>query len=557
MAKNKLVRAEDGFDLPRLNQEDGTSYGWFDRWQVGTTPDGKFLTDYADWEARDLFEMLTKDYKSRQMENVLTLPILSAEYQITPADGGEAEAKWLNDYWMTDPLQGGCRTSLDQIIGLCTSAFYYKRAYFEKVWRRGTGTFEGKIVYDDVAFRPQTTCRLMREPRTGRYAGFEQEPYYIGPEIAKAPKWPIQIAPSRAFVFTHGTRRDPLNGTSDMEVAYWAWQTKQKVLLLWFQFLQGVALPRIVVKANDTETSRNIAREVSRMKGSGVLPVSVPGGPGSVGIDLLDASGKGADQFMQAIQWLDNAATQSILAGFLDLTSTANTGTGSYALSNDASDFFLQALEAKTRELEDQVRKSLFAPLIYHNFGPTAKVPYLQFEPLNDIDKETAVSLLQTAMAMPPGGPVPTSFIAGLAEQVSNYLGLDAAQMQEDFQESFDAAAAQAKAQALATTAPGAASEIGQSVAGLAGAVGAAQDAMERGADPKIKDQFEEAHSTDETLSRQQFERNSAAQDMVAQTTEDSLIASTGGRKSLGINKPVVAATKPRRKKKPKAEDEK
>jgi hypothetical protein len=272
------------------------------------------------------------------------------------------------------------------------------------------------------------------------------------------------------------------------------------------------------------------------MKGSGVLPVSVPGGPTSVDIGLLDASGRGADQFMQVVQWLDNAATSSILAGFLDLTSTANTnGQGSYALAKDASDFFLQSLEAKTRELEWQIRSELFMPLIRHNFGPDAKVPFLQFEPLNDIDKETAVSLLQTAMAAPPGGPVPSSFISGLAEQVSNYLGLDGTQMRQDFKDSFDAAAAEAKAQALATSAPGAGSDVGQQVAGLAGAVSAAQGAVMQGADPSVEGQFQAANEADQASSAAAQQAAQAKHDMLTSHTDDALRAKTGGAKSLTL----------------------
>jgi hypothetical protein len=532
MTTFKMVKAGDE-GLPRLNQEDGTSFGFFDRWQIGTTPDGNYLTDYADWEARDLFEMLAKDYKAKQIENVLSLPIMSAEYQITPGKGDTGEAEWLKAYWDADPLQGGCRTSLDQIIGLCTSAFYYKRAYFEKVFVRGTGPFAGKVVYGDVAFRPQTTCRIMREPMTGRYAGFEQEAYWVGPQIQKGAKWPIQIPANRAFVYTHGTRRDPLNGVSDMEVAFWAWKTKQKILLLWFQFLQSVALPRITVKSTDIGTATQVAREISRMKGSGVLPLAVPNGPDSVGIDVLDASGKGANQFQAVIQWLDNAATQSVLAGFLDLVNNANEGRGSYALSADASDFFLQSLEAKTRELEWQIRQGLFAPLIYHNFGPNAVVPYLQFEPLNDIDKATAVSLLQSAMAAPPGGPVPSSFVAGLAEQVSNYIGLDGTAMGQDFKASFDAAAAQAKAQAAQSAVPGAASPIGQHVAGLAGAVSAAQQAVQGGAGRDVVRGLQQAHKRDTAAIRQQAAASAVNQSVVQATAEDALQAKTGGTKSL------------------------
>ena len=472
-----VVRDEDGFDLPPLGKEEGTSFGWYDRWQIGTTPDGKGITDYSDWEARDLYEMLAKDYKSRQIENVLALPIISAERSIVAAKGDKGEKEWLEAYWEQDHLSGGSRTPLEHIVDRMTSAFQYKRAYMEKVFRIGRGDFEGKIVYDDLGWRPQTTCRLIRDPRHGNFLGFEQEAYYIGPEIAQPNKWPIQIPAKRAFVYTHGTRRDPLNGTSDMEVAYWAWRTKQKILLLWFQFLQAVSLPRIIVTSNDIETARNISKEIAHMKSSGVLPVSAPGGPDSVSVDSLDVSGKGAEQFQSAIQWLDNAATQSVLAGFLELTSFANEGRGSYALANQGGDFFLQAEEAKAREMEFSIRKDLFAPIVRANFGPEAAVPKYKFEPLNDVDKTTAVSLLTAGMASPPGGPVPVEFIAALAEQVSTYIGLDGPAMKTAFHESFSAAAAEAKQQA----AQAGVGPTGQAVAGVAGATNAAKSVVNGG----------------------------------------------------------------------------
>jgi hypothetical protein len=533
VGKVVAIRQEDGFNLPALNQEDGTSYGWFDRWNVGTTPDGKYLTDYSDWEARDMHEMLKKDYKAKQIENVLTLPISSAEYSIEPAKGDTGEAEWLKAFWEADNLSGGCATSLDQILGLMTSAFYYRRAYFEKVFAKGTGQFEGKYIYSDVCWRPQTTCRLMRDPRNGRFMGFEQEPYYVGAGLVNGSKWPIQIPVNRAFVYTHGTRRDPLNGTSDMEVAYWAWKTKQKVLLLWFQFLQSVALPRVVVKSNDLDTSKGVAREIARLKNSGVLPVSAPGGPDSVDITPMDISGKGSEQFKAVVDWLDQCATQSVLAGFLDLTSQAANGTGSYALSENASDFFLQSLETKTKEIADQTRQQLFAPLIYANFGRDAAVPYLHFEPLNDIDKSTAIDLLKTSMAAPPGGPVPTSFIAGLASQVAKYLGMDSEETRDAFKKSFDAAAAQAQAKALAES-PGGGSPVGQAVAGVSGAVAAAKAAVDAGLQPKkvLKD-AKKAAAKDGALHEGHNKRVNDMQATLAKHAERVVHAKTDGAAAL------------------------
>ncbi|MGH3502028.1 MAG: phage portal protein family protein [Nocardioidaceae bacterium] len=464
------VHQQDGFNLPKLNKEEGTSFGYDDRWNVGMTPDGKNIVDMSDWEARDLEDMLRKGYKAQQLSRVLTLPLLSAEYTIEPADDDNGQAKWLKSYWETSPLSGGCQTPLRQIVSMATSAFYYRRAYFEKVFTRGRGKFEGKVVYSDVAWRPQTTCRLMRDPATGRFKGFEQDPLYFG-NVKTLRLQPIDIPADRSFVYTHGTHRDPMNGVSDLEVAYWSWKTAQKVLMLWMQFLEGTSLPKVVVKSQDEQTASQVASEVAKMKASGVLPVGVPGGPDSVGIETLDLSGKGAEQFKAALDWLDQAATQSVLAGFLDLTSNAANGAGSYALSDNASSFFLQSLEAKARELEDQVRHQLFAPLIRHNFGKDASVPRLKFEPLNALDKDTAVSLLRASMTLTPDSPVPSEFVSSLAEQVTEYLGMDSTDTKENFEKAYAEAAKKADDR----------DKTAQQVAGMQGATKAAQNMMARG----------------------------------------------------------------------------
>lgn len=434
---SKLEIVESDIKIPPLNKEEGSSFGWFDRLLFGWR-DG-MVFDYGDWEARDIHEMMSKDYKARQLENALALPIVSATHRIEKAKGDKKGAyQFVSDFMEADQHNGGMKTPLDMIVDQMTTAFSYKRAYFEKVWTEGRGEFKGKVVYDKLAWRPQTTCRLMRNPHHGGFEGFEQEAYYVGPEITKG-HWPIQIPAKRAFVYIHGLRRDPLNGTSDMEIAYWAWKTKQKILFLWFQFLEAVSLPRVVVKANDQSVASQIAGQIAKLKSSGILPVSVPQGPQSVGIETLDVSGKGAEQFQQAITWLDNAATDAVLAGFLNLTSPNAAGPhaggmgGSYALSKDASDFFLQMEEAKAREMAYSIRKDLFGPLVHYNLGPDAIPPHFRFEPLNDVDKQTSVEMFSRLMGSRDPALIPDEFIGELAAQVATYVGLDGNKVLKQF----------------------------------------------------------------------------------------------------------------------------
>lgn len=475
MSKLEVVSSEDGVNLPPLGTpEQGSEFGFYDRLFMGWR-DGKVF-DYNDWEARDIWEMLKKDYKARQIENVISQPILSATTSIIPAKGDTGEADWMNNYWDDDEYNGGCETTLHELISQMTSAFSYKKAYFELMWNHGHDDYDGKIVLDKIGFRPATTCRAMRDPRNGGLLGFEQEPYYVGPEITKG-TFPIEIPSKRAFVYIHGTRRDPLNGSSDMEIPYWCYKTKQKLLFLWFQFLEGVSLPRTIVLAQDEGQAKQIAQQVARLKSSGVLPIGTPAGPDSVKVTTLDLSGKGDAQFTAAIAWLDKAATDSVLAGFLDLTGNAVNGLrgatgfggggGSFALSKDQSNFFLQSEEAKTREMEYAVRRGIFAPLARYNFGKSARIPKLKFEPLNDEDKTNSLTLLQGMIASPNNhATVPGEFIAALAQQSGDYLGLDGASLAQAFQKASDDAAAQAAALG--------ASQMGQQVAGAAGAVDAA-----------------------------------------------------------------------------------
>jgi uncharacterized protein DUF935 len=464
-----IESVDDWSTPPPLGQELGSAFGWNDRLFYGWTEDGAVF-DYGDWAARDLVKMMERDYKARQIEQVLALPLMSAEREIDGVKGDKGELDWLNGYWDADPIDGGCKTALDQIIGSCTTAFTYRKAFMEKVFREG---YEGKIVYDKVAFRPATTCRMKRDPKNGTFMGFEQEAYAPGPNITEG-FYPVQISPQRAFVYVHGTRTDPLNGTSDLEIAHWCYKTKQKLLFLWMQFLESVALPRTVVKANDVEIAKQIASQIARMRGSAVVPVGTGGSAQSVDVTTLDSSGKGAEQFTAAITWLDTAATHSVLAGFLDLTGAAANGLrggggGSYALSKDASDYFLQFEEAKCREIERSIRRDLFAPLIRYNFGRSGKVPKLKFEPLNTEDKSQQIAMLTALMSAKGPEAVPNEFVAMLAQQTASYFGMDATKVHDAF-----VAAGKAAAAAAAAASPAGASPLGQGTATIAGATDAA-----------------------------------------------------------------------------------
>lgn len=445
---------------PPMDKEVGFAFDWRDAMFLSW--DGGAVFDYQEYESRDLNEMLKKDGKARTLENVLTLPIRQAKSGITPKKGDTGEAEWLNDFVNRSSNLGGMSTPLQLVISQATSAVTHKRAYFEKVFELDD---DGRVVYKKLAYRPASTCRMLRDPKSGSFRGFEQDPLNIA-ILGSAQVKPVPIEAQRAFVYIHGIHRDPISGISDLEIAYWCYRTKVKLMFLWFQFLEGQSLPRTIVEASDLGKAQQVAQQVAKLKSSGVLPVSNTGGANSLNIHTVDASGKGAEQFKQALDYLDTMSSNSVLAGFTDLTSMAHGGRGSMALSKDQTDFFLQARQGVAAELATFIENYVLADLVRYNFGPQGVVPSFDFGPLAEQDKDQTLDLLKSVIVA-PNLNIPDEFVKELALQVAGYLDLDPGEIAKAFE------SAQFQAQRQAARAG--ANPQGQQVAGLAGAAGAAE----------------------------------------------------------------------------------
>lgn len=442
-----------------LDPERGSAFDWRDAMFVDFQNGAVF--DLSEYQSRDLNEMLRKDGKARTLEAVLTLPLRQCRWSITPGPGDNGEAEWINDFVSRGANVDGMSTPFQLIIAQMTSAVVHRRAYFEKVFRYDS---DGKVIYDKVAFRPASTCRMLRDPLRGAFRGFEQDPMNIA-LVMKAQGQPIKIEQNRALVYVHGQHRDPIAGVSDLEIAYWCYKTKQKLMFLWFSFLESTALPRTVVTSSDEGTAQKNARKIASMKNSAVLGID-----GSSKVTTLDVAGRGGDQFKAALDYLDTMASNSVLAGFTDLAGAAKGGRGSMALSKDQTDFFLQARQGVGVEMSDTITNYLLADLVKYNFGPRAAVPKFEFGPLQEENQEPTLKLLGE-IAIAPAVNLPGEFVHELAVQAAGFLDLDT----DKIDKALTAAAEEAKAQAAAAGANAAA----QQVAGVAGAVQKATSAVQ------------------------------------------------------------------------------
>lgn len=443
-----------------LDKEIGSPFGYGDA--LFGDFDGGEVFDYGEFMARDRAEMFDRDGKAVGIRSVLSLPILSAPFTIEKGQAKPKVQEAILDALLKPANAGGMSTPLHLVIAQMCGAFVYKQAFFEKVLTYSDDL--DMFIYDKIAWRPAGTCALSRDSKNGGFRGFRQMPVRFDQTDE------IKIKAQRAFVYVHGQHIDPMNGVSDLEIAYWCYQTKQKIRFLWYSFLEGQALPKTIVKDRDLAQAKKVARQLLGLKNGGIAAIE-----GDSEIDAFESSGKGAAEFLAALKWLDAEASNSVLAGFMDLASAATQGAGSLALSKDASDFFLMSEKAKMREMEDCINHYLIPDLVHYNFGPKEVCPEFKFGEIQQDTVDQALTLLQ-ATASSPQSHLPDEFFDELVTKVAGFLELDV----EKVEKGLEKAAKEAEERAKMLPAGPGQPPIPPDVARANGAVGAATSAVLR-----------------------------------------------------------------------------
>lgn len=448
-----------------LDKEEGSAFDLDNLMFTAFDDGGVFHYEDVNF-VRSMKNMLTgpaPDAKAQTLESVLALPIRQAPFYLHQRRSRKEVYDRIHRILFDPANNGGMTTPMNLVVAQMCNAFVYKKAFFEKVWT--ADIIDGKSVgvkYKKVAWRPPDTCAIERDPDTGAFMGFRQIPVRMDNTEEK------KFGPHRSFVYIHGTHRDPMEGVSDLHVTRWCYETKQKIRFLWYQFLEGQALPKTIVKADDETEASQAAKKIIGLRSGGVVGLS-----SRISADPLESSGRGAAEFKAAMQWLDSEASSSVLAGFTDLGAMAAGGTGSFALSKDQTDFFLMSREAEKKEMQDYINQYLVADLVRWNFGPHEPAPIFEFGPINQDDANSAISLLQATAQTPINQSVlPQEFFDELTLRVAGFLELDVVTVKEGL----DRAKKEAEAAALASPDPAVAA--GAQVAGAKAVVDKAHAAV-------------------------------------------------------------------------------
>lgn len=396
----------------------------------GTALDSTFYaTEFGPTDAysagepsvHQLIRMRSGDPQVRALSTAYCLPLASDDGRIEAHERDSGEKEFCEAVLLASSMEGGMTTPMGDVISQMTSAVDLGYAPFEKVWdARPVGGGPSRFVYHKVAYRPAQTVTIVPD-KNGSFDGFKQKGYR-----ADGTALNVRFDPLYSFVYFRGSSRRPLRGESAFSTAYRAHVDKIQTLKLWREALQQFGLGVFVgkhPKNADPAQRRGFFNKIKKIRGAARVLLH----PEET-LEILQSNGA-TDQFKEMVRYLDQQMAISVLNQWLMLGTESNTG--SWSLSKDHSDFFIQALEADRRDMAQSLTLHLIAPLIRANFGPQAAYPRWVFPPLSETDKTRAFEAwtsLVTAASPHVDGPT----FDAIEEKALAAIGIDVKSLRED-----------------------------------------------------------------------------------------------------------------------------
>ena len=376
---------------------------------TGTLPsifDSEFI-DTSKIKVADFKKMLDNDGTVQALFNTIVMPILGSNWTIEPDDDSTPavdQSEKVEDWLRTPPHKGGMSTPFDLVLAQMTRGVLEGFSGFEKVLE----IKDGYIVFRKVAWRDPTTLGLRTDDRGG-FNGFKQRAF-IGSRYDE-----VTIPIERSFLYTYGKEFHPLKGRSAFTSAYSAYDKKRRLYYLSEQQAQSDALKIKVVKATEKKNQDELDATVEAVDELGFkATVGLP-----MGFDVTALNQNGGLDLLPLIEHYNAEMARSVLAMFILLGTGSKTG--SYSLSQDQSDFFIQALQAIRRSIETHITSYLIPDLYNYNFE---KPLYGTFK-FEDLTDSTIELLKQVFIKLTEKDKLPQEVIDGVVQKVADKLDID------------------------------------------------------------------------------------------------------------------------------------
>jgi len=384
------------------------------------------LVDVKEITLQQIQTMRRKDGQARAIHRVLTLPLRTAALAVIPHGGpgdtgegaGEEEAE-LVKMALTEPLsRGGMSTSINKVLAHMGMALADGFAVFEKVWQV---TSEGKFTLRKLAPRGAETVKFILDENGGLEA-VRQRVQWQGERID------VTIPSDKLLIYTAQHEENPWYGESYLLPAYYHYDKKHKLYYISHLAAQFHAIPGRIgtyPPQADKGDRKSFREQLAKMGFNTALTKPV-----GWEIDSFGGEG-GMPDYEKLINHHDAMMAKSVLAHFIQLGTGSSSG--SWALSEDQSDFFTIALEAILAEWSEVFTFYVAPQLVDFNFNSGA-YPEIKFGPLSDQTRDVMAEVFKTLSAASQTNVTP-EFMFEIEKKIAEVIGLeiDYDALEEDF----------------------------------------------------------------------------------------------------------------------------
>jgi len=307
----------------------------------------------------------------------LKAPILGTQWEVFTYDDSPQGEKIRKD--VEDQIFNMSRSWYDMIReALCFMEFGHYA--FEKVW----AIENGKVVLKNLAARiPQSIERWQIKNADGTYSrGIVQ---YI--ETDEFDNNQIEIPLQKLFILTNDMEGDNMAGESILRAAYGNWKYKDMLArvsgIAADRFGVGIPLIKLPEESGKPEKEKgNEMGEQMRASEGGYLTL-----PHGWDAEILEMKGSGVINAIESLMEFHNRMIlTSMHVQFLGL---GGENSGSYALSDDQSSFFLRLVDDKARYFATEFSNQVIKDIVDYNYGTQEWYPELRYSPIGEKDLKT------------------------------------------------------------------------------------------------------------------------------------------------------------------------
>lgn len=337
----------------------------------------EYLSKLRGTQAADLWDQMRRsDPKIKMVLSAVKNPILGAHWTVEPAtqdEIGKKQAELVEQILFRD-LHQSWTAQLKETLTFLDFGF----SIFEVVHKvvQNHSKFGSYNSLAKIAWRsPRTIERWDLDPQTGAIKSVNQ---LVNGDLRRY----VDIPGEFLLVFSNEKEGDNYEGVSALRPCYGPWIRKNTYLKLMAVGIEKFAVPTPYMEVPEgkeesnefTRAQRMLENYTSHQKQYLLIPAGWK-------LDFASPSNFDASKVRDAIDKENNEMAQAFLENFLEL---GQSGSGSYALSNDLSDFFLLGIEHVAKQICETFNRVLIPDLIKLNFGPQENYPQLTVSGIKD-----------------------------------------------------------------------------------------------------------------------------------------------------------------------------